>query len=175
MSGLLGLRLALTLTLLLLRSLLLGSRGGGKRRTADAQFLLKENLGQPETAAGQFTGFIVREQLHPFLTDFSQENIPSLAAQIINRQAGAVLVFTPLLFSLTATLLVLAAQALLLAALLFCLAARLLLLTALLGRQLLSLGIALGALVVPGRTLLLLLLVTGRALAILATGAGSGG
>ena len=129
----------------------------GSRRCwgpADAEFLLHENLGEAEAAAGQLAGFVVREEFDPFFSDFSEEDLPGFGAEIINWQERAILVFAAGLLGLTAALVLVTAQAFLLAAGLFSVAAGLLGLAALLGGLLLSLGIA-GragvALILPGR------------------------
>jgi hypothetical protein len=131
----------------------------GSRRCwgpADAEFLLHENLGEAEAAAGQLAGFVVREEFDPFFSDFSEEDLPGFGAEIINRQERTILVFTAGLLGLTAALVLVTAQAFLLAAGLFSVAAGLLGLAALLGGLLLSLGIA-GragvALILPGRAI----------------------
>lgn len=87
-------------------------------RTTGPQFLLKKNLRQTKTPAGQFPGVIVRKQFHSFLTHFRQINVPGLPAEIINRHARTVLRLTALTVMLTAAVFVLTAQPFLLAPLL---------------------------------------------------------
>ena len=138
------------------RGLRLALRGGGRcGGPADAEFLLHENLGEAEAAAGQFAGFIVREEFDAFFSDFGEEDLPRFGAEIINRQERAVLIFAAGLLGLTAALVLVTAQAFLLAAGLFRFPAGLLGLAALLGGLLLGLGIAGRAhvtLILPGRT-----------------------
>ena len=131
----------------LLLLLLLGWGGGA----ADAEFLLHEDFGEAETAAGQIAGFVVGEKLDAFFSDFSEEDLPRFLAEVINGKEGAVLGFAAGLFGLAAALVFLAAEAFLFPALLLGVAAGLLGLAALLGRELLGLGVARGALVLPGR------------------------
>lgn len=87
-------------------------------RTTGPQFLLKKNLRQTETPAGQFPGVIVRKQFHSFLTHLSKVNVPRLPAEIINRHARTVLRLAALTVLLAAAILVLTAQSFLLAPLL---------------------------------------------------------
>ena len=137
------------------RGLRLALRGGGRCwGPADAEFLLHENLGEAEAAAGQLAGFVVREELDPFFSDFGEEDLPGFGAEIIDWKQRPVLVFAAGLLGLTAALVLVAAQAFLLAAGLFSVAAGLLGLAALLGGLLLGLGIAGRAgvtLILPGR------------------------
>lgn len=133
----------------------LALRGSGRCwGPADAEFLLHENLGEAEAAAGQLAGFIVGEEFDAFFSYFGEEDLPGFGAEIINRQERTVLVFTAGLLGLTAALVLVTAQAFLLAAGLFRFPAGLLGLAALLGGLLLGLGIAGGAgvtLILPGR------------------------
>ncbi len=137
------------------RGLRLTLRGGGRCwGPADAEFLLHENLGEAEAAAGQLAGFVVREELDPFFSDFGEEDLPGFGAEIINWQERAILVFAAGLLGLTAALVLVTAQAFLLAAGLFSIAAGLLGFAALLGGLLLGLGVAGRAgvtLILPGR------------------------
>ena len=129
-------------------------RSGRRWGPADAEFFLHENLRKTETAAGQLAGFVVREKLDAFFADFSEEDLPCFAAEIVNREESPVLIFAAGLLGLTAALVFVPAQAFLLAAGLFGITAGLLRFAALLGRELLGLripGRAGLALILPGR------------------------
>jgi hypothetical protein len=109
-----------------------GVTGGRRRRPADAHFLLHENFSEAEAAAGQFSGIIVREKLHPFLAYFSEVNLPCLLAKVVGGHAGTVFGLTALTVRLATAGFIFTAETFLLAALVFLLAAEVFLFTPLL-------------------------------------------
>jgi hypothetical protein len=114
----------------------------GCRGAADAEFFLHEDLGEAEAAAGEFAGFVVWEEFDAFFADFGEEDLPGFVAEVVDGKEGAVLAFAAGLFGVAAALVFVAAEALLFAALLFGIAASLFLFAALLGGELLGLGVA---------------------------------
>ncbi len=131
-------------------------------RTAGTEFLNEENLSEPETAAGEFTGIVVREKLDAFLAHFGEVNVPGELAQVIHRHAGAVFRLAAGLFLLTAAGFLVATLLFFHAALLFLLATEVFLFTPLLILLPALLGSLILALLVAGLVRALGLLVLGR-------------